>query len=227
MQQLQTAQIEFNKHNNDNIQCIKIKTEPNSQNYQEYSQVLTNEQTIYSEEIVQIIQSINSNLPSNNNQKTRYQVSDQLFFQEFGEYFYQQIRKQLGVIFQYQINNLKTALISRKQYVGQGNRLYIDFKPIMEKYQIGREKECHEYVERLNEIHLDKWSETEKMEVRQRIGQLWNNVNEGDIKIKKKTVTQLVTKELNLDTQFNKDFAQISNLISYQLNKLSKNNQTE
>ncbi|CAL5995815.1 Hypothetical_protein [Hexamita inflata] len=108
------------------------------------------------------------------------------------------------------INSIKKALICKKIA-----KLEIDFTQIKQLLQITENKQCHNYIQTLEQKYLDKWTNDEIAKVRQRISLLWKGMKDDNLKNKKKTVKELIIGEFKIKQQYQKNFKQIDNIINY------------
>ncbi|CAL6040953.1 Hypothetical_protein [Hexamita inflata] len=153
--------------------------------------------------------------------KRKLSAHDKFFLEKFGDAFRIEINQQIGALFNSPADDIKTALIYRKQYLSRGKRLFINVSSLSQEFRI-TEQQCHQVIQQLQEQYLGDWDPALIQQIKSFVKNCWDLNNSGDLKLKKDQVKEQVIKEFKLNEQFDEDYKKVYNAIQYQLRVLSK-----
>ncbi|CAL5995814.1 Hypothetical_protein [Hexamita inflata] len=153
--------------------------------------------------------------------KRKLSAHDKFFLEKFGDAFRIEINQQIGALFNSPADNIKTALIYRKQYLSKGKRLFINVQSLSQEFNI-TQQQCHQVIQQLQEQYLGDWDPALIQQIKQFVKNCWDMNNNSNLDQKKDQIKEQVKKEFKLNEQFEKDYKKVYNAIKYQLKVLSK-----
>ncbi|CAL5994272.1 Hypothetical_protein [Hexamita inflata] len=148
-------------------------------------------------------------------------VGEKFFLEKFGDAFRIEINQQIGALFNSPADDIKTALVYRKQYLSKGKRLFINVQSLSQEFNI-TEQQCHQVIQQLQEQYLGDWDPALIQQIKSFVKNCWDMNHNSNLNQKKDQVKEQVVKEFKLNEQFDKDYKKVYNVIHCQLKVLSK-----